>query len=135
MTSDDGLIGSAKLMPNQRIIQRPLNKIFPLEIRSCAKDQNQNSDNTVFEEPSASKKRHNLTRASKETLATISCFALPEDRSRPRSGHTRSKHYLNANRHRHQKPISKAPAVINTPAPSRTLKPLSAIHYREATIS
>ncbi|KAK6756022.1 hypothetical protein RB195_014422 [Necator americanus] len=102
MTSADGLIRSAKLMPNQRIIQRSLNKIFHLEIRSCAKVQNQNSDDTVFEEPSTSKKRHNLTLASKQALATNSCFALPEDRSRPRSGHTRSKHYLNANRHRHQ---------------------------------
>ncbi|WKX93844.1 hypothetical protein Q1695_011255 [Nippostrongylus brasiliensis] len=33
--SQDGLVRSAKiLMPNHRVIQRPLNKIYPLEIRS-----------------------------------------------------------------------------------------------------
>ncbi|EYC01616.1 hypothetical protein Y032_0105g3654 [Ancylostoma ceylanicum] len=35
ISSSDGLVRSAKiLMPNHRVIQRPLNKIFPLEIRS-----------------------------------------------------------------------------------------------------
>ncbi|KAK6749834.1 hypothetical protein RB195_002069 [Necator americanus] len=56
-----------------------------------------------------------------------------EDCSRPPSGHIRSKHYLNANRH--QQAISKPPAVINAPEPSRTLKPPSAVRYREATIN
>ncbi|EYC34951.1 hypothetical protein Y032_1242g3778, partial [Ancylostoma ceylanicum] len=35
ITSKDGLVRSAKiLMPNHKVIQRPLNKIYPLEIRS-----------------------------------------------------------------------------------------------------
>ncbi|KHJ88515.1 integrase core domain protein [Oesophagostomum dentatum] len=37
ITSKDGLIRTAKILqPNRKIIQRPLNKIFPLEIRSLA---------------------------------------------------------------------------------------------------
>ncbi|KHJ92975.1 integrase core domain protein [Oesophagostomum dentatum] len=37
VVSNDGLVRSAKiLLPNRRIIQRPLNKLFPLEIRSLA---------------------------------------------------------------------------------------------------
>ncbi|KAK6765601.1 hypothetical protein RB195_025486 [Necator americanus] len=65
MISADGLIRPAKiLMPNHRIIQRPLNKFFPLEIRSSAKVRN--SDNTTCEAPpSTSNKRQILTRASK----------------------------------------------------------------------
>ncbi|KHJ93252.1 integrase core domain protein [Oesophagostomum dentatum] len=36
ITSNDGLIRSAKvILPNRKIIHRPLNKIYPLEIRSC----------------------------------------------------------------------------------------------------
>ncbi|KAK6009733.1 hypothetical protein OSTOST_25311 [Ostertagia ostertagi] len=58
ITSSDGLIRSAKiLMPNQNIIHRPLNKIYPLEIRSGVKESitneiegNNNSEDTVPDE-------------------------------------------------------------------------------------
>ncbi|KAK6736395.1 hypothetical protein RB195_019213 [Necator americanus] len=37
--SADGLVRSAKLLtPNKRVIQRPLNKLYPLEIRSSVED-------------------------------------------------------------------------------------------------
>ncbi|EYC15188.1 hypothetical protein Y032_0037g3370 [Ancylostoma ceylanicum] len=40
--SADGLIRSAKiLMPNQKVLQRPLNKIFPLEISSGPETENE----------------------------------------------------------------------------------------------
>lgn len=84
IVSGDDLIRSAKiLMPNRNIIHRPLNKIYPLEIRSAPQERNA-ADTVLVEENLNGARREVLPRSSKTRAyeffrsmeASISCPQL-----------------------------------------------------------
>ncbi|KHJ87535.1 hypothetical protein OESDEN_12690, partial [Oesophagostomum dentatum] len=92
--SADGLTRSAKLlMPNQHIWQRPLNKIFPLEIRAHEETGDENGAESTAPscEPCSEQRNHNVEGMSnqlpheEETSSTA-----PLRRNQPRASKSRA---------------------------------------------
>ncbi|EYC40108.1 hypothetical protein Y032_0629g850 [Ancylostoma ceylanicum] len=70
ISSADELVRSAKiLMPNHRIIQRPLNKIFPLEIRSVPENRKTNDVETIDKDLASTTSRRQLPSRAAKTRA------------------------------------------------------------------
>ncbi|EYB96025.1 hypothetical protein Y032_0154g2997 [Ancylostoma ceylanicum] len=70
ISSADNLIRSAKiLMPNHRTIQRPLNKIFPLEIRSVPENRKTNDVETIDKDLASTTSRRQLPSRAAKTRA------------------------------------------------------------------
>ncbi|KAK6735924.1 hypothetical protein RB195_018905 [Necator americanus] len=86
--SADGMIRSAKiLMPSRKILQRPVNKIYPLEIRSVPDNQQSVERNSEIMDndihiPTTTQSRNHLARTSKSrALDVIREFETDLDRS------------------------------------------------------
>ncbi|KAK6761345.1 hypothetical protein RB195_022418 [Necator americanus] len=86
--SADGMIRSAKiLMPSRKILQRPVNKIYPLEIRPVPDNQKSVERNSEIMDngihiPTTTQSRNHLARTSKSrALNVIREFETDLDRS------------------------------------------------------